>query len=71
MTPSLQKKRWNEVMRIWLAINKGDNPLCSEEVHFVQTCCQIMKIISYNKTDFIATTQWMRKRVTKHLQSAL
>jgi hypothetical protein len=42
-------------MRICDALSKGENPLSSEEIHFMQMCYQILKINSDDKVAFNAT----------------
>jgi hypothetical protein len=56
MAPSIRKKKRNELARVCEALYKGENLLSIEDVHFIQTCCQIMKTSESNKVKFIATT---------------
>ncbi len=37
MATGLQKKRWDELMRVRNAIDKGENLLSNEEIYFIQT----------------------------------
>jgi hypothetical protein len=34
----------SEAERVRRALDKGENPLSEEEMHFIQTCCQILKV---------------------------
>jgi hypothetical protein len=54
-------KKWapkqDKLPRVWSAFDKGKDPLSSEEIHFIQTCCQILKIGSDDMVAFIAATE--------------
>jgi hypothetical protein len=56
MATSLQQKKWDQHMRVWATLDKGENPLSCEEIYFVQTCCQILKVNSDDKVALIAST---------------
>ncbi len=49
MATSLQQKTREELVRIRTALKNYDNSISSEEIIFVQTCCQIFKIDSKNR----------------------
>jgi hypothetical protein len=37
-------------------LDKGRDPLSEEEMHFIQMCCQIMKVSENEKVESISTT---------------
>ncbi len=56
MATSLQQKTREELMRVRTALENYDNSISSEEIIFVHTCCQILKIDSKNRMILIADT---------------
>ncbi len=51
MASSSQRKKQDELRN---ALDKGENPLSSEEINFKQTCRPILKVDSEDKMAFIA-----------------
>jgi hypothetical protein len=57
----------SEAARIREALDKGKNPLSEEEIHFIRTCCQIMKISEKEKIESIGeTATWEGNRENSH-----
>jgi hypothetical protein len=56
MSPPGKKTTGSEVARILEALDKIKNPLSEEEIHFIWTCCQIMKISEKEKIESICET---------------
>jgi hypothetical protein len=56
MASQSRKTRQDELMRVQSALDKGENPLSCKELHFIQTCCQILKLNSNCKIHKINTT---------------
>ncbi len=44
MGPPGRKTMGSELARVREALDKRENPLSEEEMHFIQRCCQILKI---------------------------
>jgi hypothetical protein len=51
MGPSGRKTIGSEATRMRSALEKGGNPLSEEEIHFIRTCCQILKIEEKQKVE--------------------
>jgi hypothetical protein len=56
MAPLVKKKKRNKLARVHEALDKRKNPMSKEEMHFIQTCCRIMKASSGDKVKFTDTT---------------
>ncbi len=50
------------IRRVKRAIEKGTNPLFEVEMHFVQTCCRILKVSEKEKIDSIGSKAMRNRR---------
>lgn len=56
MAPFIKKKKRKELVKVREALDKDKSPLSEEEVHFIQTCCRIMKTSKSEKVKSVAMT---------------
>jgi hypothetical protein len=56
MDPPGKNTMESEAARVRSALEKRENPLSEEEMHVVQTCCQILETDEKQKVEFLGTT---------------
>ncbi len=56
MSADMREKKRSELLRVCDELTKEENPLSEQEVHFIETCCHILKVSDDDKVNHMATT---------------
>ncbi len=70
--PPSKKTMGSKAARVRDALDKREDPLSEEEIHFIRTCCKILKIDEKQKVVSIgATAMWEGKEKVMGTISAI